>query len=84
MKNTKIKEITECMQDMENKVAVWSTVKVISNYLNDNEITYDQFMDAVALIDHYTHHEAEVMSEIDEEKIDIDGDDGEWFIIPAI
>lgn len=84
MKSTKNKEIAECMQVMEYKVAVWSTVKVISNYLNDNEITYDQFLDAVALIDHYTHHEAELMScEVDEE-IDLNGEDGGWFTIPAI
>lgn len=83
MKN-KIKEVSTCMRDMENKASIWTMVKIISKILNDNEITYEQFIDIVVLIDHYTHNEAEMISDLDEEKIDIDEEDGEWFVIPAI
>jgi len=83
MKN-KIKEVSTCMRDMENKASIWTMVKIISKILNDNEITYEQFIDIVVLIDYYTHNEAEMISDLDEEKIDIDEEDGEWFVIPAI
>lgn len=84
MKESKLREISERMKTMEDNAAVWTMVKIISSILSENQITYDQFLAITELIDCYTHSEAEIMASLDEEEIDIDDEDGEWFVIPEI
>ena len=78
------KETANCMQSMDNNATVWSMVKAISHAMSEEGVTYQQFVDIFGLIDHYAHHEAELMSEDTESNIDLDGEDGEWYEIPAI
>lgn len=84
MKNKDFDEIIECMQSMDDNAAVWSMVRALSHAMSEEGITYNQFHVIFDLIDHYTIHEAELMSDDVEDQIDLEGDDGEWYEIPAI
>ena len=85
MNNAKLTEISECMGNIDDKALVWSMVYLFSRILNENAITYNQFIAIFDIIDNYTHGEAAILSDDEDiSSIDLDGEDGEWFNIPVI
>lgn len=79
-----VEAAAECMKDMEREAKVWTLTKVISGYLEDNEVTYDEMCDVFTNIMHYNHHVAEIESYWDGEDIDIDDEDGDTFFVRGI
>ena len=78
------KETAELLNTIDENASVWSMIKYISHALSDAGITYNQFNAIFELIDTYTCHEAEIMAEDLDHELDLEGDDGEWYEIPAI
>ena len=88
-------EAMECRANMHENARVWKAVCALSEYLNDGDYTYDEFLAITSIIDHYTHHQAELEEHItkyenkddpdfEDYYIDIDEEDGQWFHIPSI
>ena len=86
MNNDKLETVASCMESMDNEATVWSMVRAVSHLMEAEGVTYNQCIAVFDTILHYATHEAEIMSSDlpDEENIDLDGEDGEWFEIPAI
>ena len=96
MNKKDFQESMECRADMKHQALVWSTAKEVSRLLHENNVSYDEFLEVVALIDHYTHHEAELQQYRNENEYkidhgmriteelnydDVDPDDLEWIIV---
>ena len=78
IKENERKNIVECINDMNDSATVWSMVKLISHILEDNNVTYSQFISIFSLIDHYNQHCIDLAMEDEEFDIEEDGDD--WMI----
>lgn len=50
----------ECTAEIDNAVVVNTAVYDISRYLNEKDMTLQQFYDVVEIIDHYTRHALEI------------------------
>lgn len=96
MNKKEFAESMSCRNGMKRQALVWSMVREVSKLLNDNNVSYDEFIEIMAEIDHYTHHEAEMVqfdNEIEykrdneipmDEDLDydeIDPDDLEWIVV---
>lgn len=80
-----LRQAFDCMNEMDNEAKVWNAVKVITAFLEAENITYGQWMEVVGIVDHYTHHVAEVEAQSEDEDFTIDIDDEDmWFPIHSI
>ena len=96
MNKKDFQESMECRGDMKHQALIWSMVKEVSKLFNENMVSYDEFLEIVSLIDHYTHHEAELHQYQNEMKYkhdhdidfreeldyeEIESEDLEWIIV---
>lgn len=55
----------ECLHNMKHDARIWTLVHIISEVLNQNNVTYDEFIEIISNIDHFTHHQAELQAHLD-------------------
>ena len=71
--NNKNNEFTgfDCMMEMDRNARVWATVKAITEYCDQNNVTWSEFDEVVDIINHYMGHTVEaVIDEFDENDVD--------------
>jgi len=69
-----------CMCDMDEQATFWSALKHISEYCNENHVTWGMFTDIVEQIDHYMGHVCEIVE--DENCDDCDEEDCDGCLEP--
>ena len=94
-KNDEIEGLMEIQNTELRSSRIWKAVNIISDYLSDEDITYDEFVCICDIIDEYTRRQALIEAnlmerenpddpEFEDFEIDLDEEDGGWFTIPYI
>lgn len=81
-----LRESLNCRSNMIDTARHWNAVISITEYLNSEGYTYDEFLEIVETIIHFTHHEAELEEYQDKveayvnDEYDFDDDDDDFAI----